>query len=61
MNLEQLIVLILILLITGIGLAALTLLCDVILMRFVRRARAAISQLPPARMGLRASCVCSAS
>lgn len=46
MNLEQLIVLILILLITGIGLAALTLLCDVILMRFVRRARAAISQLP---------------
>ena len=46
MNLEQLIVLILILLGCGIGIAALTVLCDVALARLVRRARATVSQMP---------------
>lgn len=46
MSLEQLFVLILILLISGIGIAALTVVCDVVLARLVRRARANVSQMP---------------
>lgn len=46
MSLEQLRVLILILLISGIGIAALTVVCDVMLARLVRRARANVSRMP---------------
>jgi hypothetical protein len=46
MSLEQLVVGILILLLLGGGIAALTVLCDVLFARFVRRARAVAAQMP---------------
>lgn len=46
MSLEQLVVIILILLLSGLGIVALTVLSDVLFARLVRRARATVSQMP---------------